>query len=115
MTGTTAPPGLLSCRYRACTLAVSGFLTTGIIGTVLAGGWASRCGPTPALFAGRLATDAPVPVPRPLEVLVRVRACTVCNCGDLTYDHYYGLREHCAQGCYGHAADHRLRRIRAGA
>ncbi|MFD6431251.1 MFS transporter [Streptomyces venezuelae] len=89
MTGTTASPGLLSRRHRACTLAVSstfvlvafaglalstvmpvavqeldglglyalafgGFLTTGIIGTVLAGGWADRRGPAPALLAGLL-------------------------------------------------------------
>ncbi|MBW5423162.1 alcohol dehydrogenase catalytic domain-containing protein [Streptomyces sp. BG9H] len=50
----------------------------------------------------RLVADAPVPEPGPLEVLVRVRACTVCNRSDLAYYHYYGLREHCAQGCYGH-------------
>ncbi|PCG86041.1 sorbitol dehydrogenase [Streptomyces sp. WZ.A104] len=50
----------------------------------------------------RLVTDAPVPVPGPLEVLVRVRACTVCNRSDLAYYHYYGEREHCAQGCFGH-------------
>ncbi|MEU6121546.1 zinc-binding dehydrogenase [Streptomyces sp. NPDC047123] len=50
----------------------------------------------------RLVTDAPMPVPGPSEVLVRVRACTVCNRSDLAYYHYYGLREHCAQGCYGH-------------
>ncbi|MEV5319282.1 zinc-binding dehydrogenase [Streptomyces sp. NPDC052687] len=50
----------------------------------------------------RLVRDAPVPVPGPLEVLVRVRACTVCNRSDLAYYHYYGLREHCAQGCFGH-------------
>lgn len=50
----------------------------------------------------RLVTDAPVPVPGPLEVLVKVRACTVCNRSDLAYYHYYGLRDHCAQGCFGH-------------
>ncbi|MFD4024089.1 zinc-binding dehydrogenase [Streptomyces sp. NPDC058576] len=50
----------------------------------------------------RLATNAPVPVPGPLEVLVRVRACTVCNRSDLAYYHYYGQRDHCAQGCFGH-------------
>ncbi|MFD7706337.1 zinc-binding dehydrogenase [Streptomyces sp. NPDC059786] len=50
----------------------------------------------------RLTGDAPVPEPGPLEVLVRVRACTVCNRSDLAYYHYYGLREHCAQGCFGH-------------
>ncbi|MET7294975.1 zinc-binding dehydrogenase [Streptomyces griseoloalbus] len=46
--------------------------------------------------------DVPVPVPGPLEVLIRVRACTVCNRSDLAYYHYYGLRDHCAQGCFGH-------------
>ncbi|MEW2578655.1 zinc-dependent alcohol dehydrogenase [Streptomyces syringium] len=50
----------------------------------------------------RLTDDAPVPVPGPLEVLVQVRACTVCNRSDLAYFHYYGLRDHCAQGCFGH-------------
>lgn len=50
----------------------------------------------------RLVTDVPVPVPGPLEVLVRVGSCTVCNRSDLAYYHYYGLREHCAQGCFGH-------------
>ncbi|MBW5423161.1 MFS transporter [Streptomyces sp. BG9H] len=35
-------------------LAFGGFLTTGIIGTVLAGGWADRRGPAPALCAGLL-------------------------------------------------------------
>jgi MFS family permease len=33
-------------------LAFGGFLTTGIVGTVLAGGWADRRGPAPALCAG---------------------------------------------------------------
>ncbi|MFE0170906.1 zinc-binding dehydrogenase [Streptomyces sp. NPDC059002] len=50
----------------------------------------------------RLVADAPRPSPGPLEVLVRVRACTVCNRSDLAYFHYYGLREHAAQGCFGH-------------
>jgi threonine dehydrogenase-like Zn-dependent dehydrogenase len=45
---------------------------------------------------------AAVPAPGPDEVLVRVRACTVCNRSDLTYFHYLGLREHCAGGCFGH-------------
>ncbi|MGW0563127.1 MFS transporter [Streptomyces sp. NPDC003016] len=35
-------------------LAFGGFLTTGIVGTVLAGGWADRRGPAPALCAGLL-------------------------------------------------------------
>ncbi|QIB42568.1 zinc-dependent alcohol dehydrogenase [Streptomyces aureoverticillatus] len=50
----------------------------------------------------RLVTDAPVPEPGPGQVLVRVRSCSVCNRSDLAYFHYYGLREHCATGCYGH-------------
>ncbi|MFI7319724.1 zinc-binding dehydrogenase [Streptomyces venezuelae] len=50
----------------------------------------------------RLVTDVAVPEPGPSEVLVRVRACTVCNRSDLAYFHYYGLREHCSQGCFGH-------------
>ncbi|MFH8294006.1 zinc-binding dehydrogenase [Streptomyces sp. NPDC018059] len=50
----------------------------------------------------RLVTDVAVPDPGPLEVLVRVRACTVCNRSDLAYFHYYGLRDHCSQGCFGH-------------
>ncbi|PCG86042.1 MFS transporter [Streptomyces sp. WZ.A104] len=33
-------------------LAFGGFLTTGIVGTVLAGGWSDRRGPAPALCAG---------------------------------------------------------------
>ncbi|MFF1374843.1 zinc-binding dehydrogenase [Streptomyces sp. NPDC058308] len=50
----------------------------------------------------RLVTDVAVPEPGPLEVLVKVRACTVCNRSDLAYFHYHGLREHCSQGCFGH-------------
>ncbi|MEU6820024.1 zinc-binding dehydrogenase [Streptomyces atriruber] len=50
----------------------------------------------------RLVTDVAVPEPGPSEVLVRVRACTVCNRSDLAYFHYHGLREHCSQGCFGH-------------
>ncbi|MEV5981305.1 zinc-binding dehydrogenase [Streptomyces sp. NPDC052114] len=50
----------------------------------------------------RLVDDVAVPDPGPQEVLVRVRACTVCNRSDLAYFHYYGLREHCSQGCFGH-------------
>ncbi|MFI9721889.1 zinc-binding dehydrogenase [Streptomyces sp. NPDC052396] len=50
----------------------------------------------------RLDEDAPVPEPGPLQVLVRVRSCTVCNRSDLAYYHYWGLREHCATGCFGH-------------
>src|SRR6266699_1728126 len=45
---------------------------------------------------------APVPEPGPSEVLVRVRACTICNRSDLAYYHYLGLRDHCASGTFGH-------------
>jgi L-iditol 2-dehydrogenase len=46
--------------------------------------------------------QAPVPVPGPGEVLVRVGAGTVCNRSDLAYYHYLGQREHCGQGVFGH-------------
>lgn len=46
--------------------------------------------------------NAPVPEIGPDQVLVRVAACTVCNRSDLVYYHYLGLREHCANGCFGH-------------
>ncbi len=45
---------------------------------------------------------APVPVPGPAEVLIRVGAGTVCNRSDLVYYHYLGEREHCGQGVFGH-------------
>ena len=48
------------------------------------------------------AADAPMPEPADDEVLVEVKACTVCGRSDLAYYHYYDLREHCAQGCFGH-------------
>ncbi|MFD8811943.1 zinc-binding dehydrogenase [Streptomyces sp. NPDC059627] len=50
----------------------------------------------------RLNRHAPVPEPGPLEVLVRIRSCSVCNRSDLAYYHYYGVHEHCTQGCFGH-------------
>ncbi|MEU8200889.1 zinc-binding dehydrogenase [Streptosporangium sp. NPDC049046] len=50
----------------------------------------------------RLDGDAPVPPIGPGDVLVRVGACTVCNRSDLAYYHYFGLRDHCATGCFGH-------------
>lgn len=50
----------------------------------------------------RLNESAPVPEPGPNEVLVRVKACTVCNRSDLVYFHYLGLRDHCSVGCFGH-------------
>jgi L-iditol 2-dehydrogenase len=46
--------------------------------------------------------DVPVPVAGPGEVLVRVGACSLCNRSDLAYYHYYGERDHCATGCFGH-------------
>jgi L-iditol 2-dehydrogenase len=50
----------------------------------------------------RLDQDAAVPSPGPGEVLVRVGANTICNRSDLAYYHYFGLRDHCATGCFGH-------------
>lgn len=49
-----------------------------------------------------LRTDVPVPEPGAGEVLVKVKACTVCGRSDLVYYHYLGLRAHCAEGCFGH-------------
>jgi 2-desacetyl-2-hydroxyethyl bacteriochlorophyllide A dehydrogenase len=46
--------------------------------------------------------DSVVPVPGDGDVLVRVGACSVCGRSDLAYYHYLGLRDHCAQGCFGH-------------
>jgi 2-desacetyl-2-hydroxyethyl bacteriochlorophyllide A dehydrogenase len=45
---------------------------------------------------------AAVPVPVEDEVLVQVKACTICGRSDLTYYHYLGEREHCDKGCFGH-------------
>lgn len=50
----------------------------------------------------RLDEHAAVPVPGDGEVLVHVGSNSVCNRSDLAYYHYYGLREHCAAGCFGH-------------
>lgn len=50
----------------------------------------------------RLNKQAAVPEVGPCDVLVSVRACTICNRSDLVYYHYLGLREHCALGCFGH-------------
>jgi L-iditol 2-dehydrogenase len=49
-----------------------------------------------------LRTGVAVPRPGPGEVLVRVGACTICGRSDLVYYHWLGLRDHCAQGCFGH-------------
>ena len=49
-----------------------------------------------------LETDVPIPTPSQREVLVRVKACAVCNRSDLVYYYYLGRREHCAKGCFGH-------------
>jgi 2-desacetyl-2-hydroxyethyl bacteriochlorophyllide A dehydrogenase len=50
----------------------------------------------------QLKTDVPVPQPSTGQILVKVGACTVCGRSDLVYYHYLGLRDHCAQGCFGH-------------
>jgi 2-desacetyl-2-hydroxyethyl bacteriochlorophyllide A dehydrogenase len=66
-------------------------------------------------------TDAEVPVPGEGEVLVKVGANSLCNRSDLAYFHYYGLRDHCATGCFGHeiagtvaAVGQAVRRVRPG-
>ncbi len=46
--------------------------------------------------------ELPKPVPGYAEVLVQVGACTVCNRSDVVYFNYFGLRKHCAEGCFGH-------------
>jgi L-iditol 2-dehydrogenase len=50
----------------------------------------------------RLREDVETPRPGTGEVLVRVGSNSVCNRSDLAYYHYYGLRDHCATGCFGH-------------
>jgi L-iditol 2-dehydrogenase len=57
---------------------------------------------------------APVPVPGPAEVLVRVGAGTVCNRSDLVYYHYLGEREHCGQGVFGHEVAGTVEAVGAG-
>src|ERR1700723_530295 len=49
-----------------------------------------------------LKTNVAVPEPMEGQVLVEVKACTVCGRSDLIYYHYLTLRDHCAQGCFGH-------------
>ncbi|HEX6352621.1 zinc-dependent alcohol dehydrogenase [Actinophytocola sp.] len=62
----------------------------------------------------RLDDAAPVPVPGPGEVLVQVRANTLCNRSDLAYYHYFGLRDHCATGCFGHEVAGTVHELGAG-
>ncbi|HEU5474335.1 MAG TPA: zinc-binding dehydrogenase [Actinophytocola sp.] len=62
----------------------------------------------------RLTHEAPVPVPGPGEVLVMVRANTLCNRSDLAYYHYFGLRDHCATGCFGHEVAGVVHQLGAG-
>lgn len=62
----------------------------------------------------RLRTDVPVPEPGPGQVLVRVGANTLCNRSDLAYYHWWGLREHCATGCFGHEIAGTVHRVGAG-
>ena len=62
----------------------------------------------------RLTDQAPVPVPGPGEVLVRVGAGTVCNRSDLVYFHYLGEREHCGQGVFGHEIAGTVEAVGAG-
>src|SRR4051812_49013482 len=50
----------------------------------------------------QLKDNVDTPQPGPGEVLVRVGSNSVCNRSDLAYYHYYGLRDHCAVGCFGH-------------
>lgn len=45
---------------------------------------------------------AAMPSPGADEVLVEVRACTICGRSDLVYYHYLGQRDHCTTGCFGH-------------
>jgi L-iditol 2-dehydrogenase len=64
----------------------------------------------------RLRLDENVAVPRPAEgeVLVRVASNSVCNRSDLAYYHYYGVRDHCATGCFGHEIAGRIEAVGAG-
>ncbi len=59
----------------------------------------------------RLDSSAPVPMCGPSDVLVRVGACTVCNRSDLAYYHYYGLRDHCSTGTFGHEVAGTIERV----
>lgn len=46
--------------------------------------------------------DLPKPIAKEDTAVVKVKACTVCGRSDLVYYHYLGLRDHCAQGVFGH-------------
>lgn len=46
--------------------------------------------------------DLPKPTAKEDTVVVQVKACTICGRSDLVYYHYLGLRDHCAQGVFGH-------------
>jgi threonine dehydrogenase-like Zn-dependent dehydrogenase len=69
----------------------------------------------------RLKENVEIPRPAEGEVLVRVGSNSICNRSDLAYYHYYGLRDHCATGCFGHeiagsveAIGDGVRRVRPG-
>jgi 2-desacetyl-2-hydroxyethyl bacteriochlorophyllide A dehydrogenase len=61
-----------------------------------------------------LDSDAEKPVPGAGEVLVQVGANSICNRSDLAYFHYYGLRDHCATGCFGHEIAGRVEAVGPG-
>ncbi len=46
--------------------------------------------------------DLPPPEATGDNVLVKVKACTICGRSDLVYYHYLHLRDHCESGCFGH-------------
>jgi L-iditol 2-dehydrogenase len=58
--------------------------------------------------------DAEIPEPAAGQVLVEVGANSLCNRSDLAYYHYYGLRDHCATGCFGHEIAGTVRAAGAG-
>jgi L-iditol 2-dehydrogenase len=42
------------------------------------------------------------PTPGLGELVVSVKATTICGRSDLVYYHYFDQRDHCAKGCFGH-------------
>jgi threonine dehydrogenase-like Zn-dependent dehydrogenase len=50
----------------------------------------------------RYRDDLPVPTPGAGEIRIRVKACTVCNRSDLAYYHFWGIKDHCSAGHFGH-------------